>query len=201
MMFFRKILYLMSMLIFTVAAHAQRTINYGAIASGNLSNLIVESEISYKTMLKPTYAIGAFASMPLNEKFSVQPELKYTNKGAGVDFENGKKGTNTVGYIELPVYVTYNPADKIVVEGGPYIAYLLSAKQKVKGEESVDLKNNLRSMDAGWSLGVGWQLKDEIRLSFRFTQGVTPMLKKHLGTNNKVTSQVIGFSLIYQISK
>ncbi len=187
-------------LVFSTSLNAQvlKSLDYGVVVSGNTSHMIVKSNQVYSSLLKPAFEIGVFLSMQLENNFSVRSELKYSTKGSNLKDEDDK-GKNVLNYIKLPVYINYNPADRLILEAGPYLAYLLSGTEKDWSPEDADLKEYMKSIDIGWSLGVGYQASDKLRISFRFSQGLTNLLKKEFRNDNKVTNQVLGLTANYRL--
>lgn len=72
------------------------------------------------------FAIGAMVNIPLNEYFSIQPELHYTSKGA--NNVNPFGGKFVLDYLEMPLLFQVTPISFIDIFAGPYFAFLVDSK-------------------------------------------------------------------------
>lgn len=214
----KKTFYILFLAFFgTQIANAQREIYYGAKVGMNTSHLFFSGSdtelLKQNSGMKISSHIGGFVEIVFNDFFSLQPELLYSVKGArfreneNTDF----KSAYVFKYITLPVLAKYFVKEKITIEGGPYVSYLLSAKnEEIKGffssntgdeEASIDLKKNMNSIDAGVALGVGYITKSGFYLSTRYEYGILNTSKTLEGIDKKINNGNImlsaGFTLNY----
>ena len=110
---------------------------------------------------KVGFHIGAFVEYPINEKLTFQPELLISTQGA--EFENNyyeenrayssKATSNKVSkvnltYLEVPIMFKYNVVEKLNVEFGPQIGFLIGAKNNmVYTDTTIDTSTNGVSRD------------------------------------------------------
>jgi hypothetical protein len=125
----------------------------GARGGVNISKLCCGSMTineDYKFGEGPMF--GVTASYGLSKNFSLVAELDYTTQGGkkngmqavtpgsnGSIFYADFKNKTVLNYLELPVMARYTLGDKIkyYVNAGPYIGYLLSAKQVSSGSSKL----------------------------------------------------------------
>lgn len=112
---------------------------------------------------------GAVAEIPVSDKFAIQPELIYLQKGFFFEFEflGITSETDTkLNYLEIPIlakiFLTDAPT-QVYVTAGPSVGFALSGKviDTVGGEEDetdIDFEDSeISTFDFGLSLGAGAQ--------------------------------------------
>jgi hypothetical protein len=88
--------------------------NFGSIYGNNTENIDpILSIINF----------GFYSEIPLNEKFSFQPELMYSIQGFSVD-----NNITRLNYLNIPLMGKYYVTKKLSLEAGPQVGFLLSAK-------------------------------------------------------------------------
>ena len=108
-----------------VSASLFAQVSVGVKAGGAFSSHTSEGiGLGEGEFMKPTYLGGLFVSVPLTDKFSLQPEVLYTNKG---DQSSSGDLRYNLHYINLPIMLRYHVLDKLTIELGPEFGYLLSA--------------------------------------------------------------------------
>ena len=99
------------------------------------------------------------------------PELFYI--GLGSKFSSGSfSSTLRLGYIMLPIMLMYAVTAKFMVGLGPYIGFLLSAKEKGDGFDD-DVKDFVKGIDFGLKLGVYYQISTYLTLGLGYMHGFT----------------------------
>jgi hypothetical protein len=185
-------------------------IKYGAKIGLNIANR--PAEISSKALLGIN--IGGFAEFPVSDVFSIEPELLYSMQGNKI-YSSSNSGSSTysstgkvsLSYIVLPVMVKYYIADKISLEAGPQIGYLLAASYDRTTENSIGGvitststsstdKSGLRSIDLGINFGAGYKVSDNIYAGFRSYLGTSDTYDPSgpLSVKNTVFSFNLGYS-------
>lgn len=172
-----------------VGANAQ--VQFGVKAGANVANLIGSDADGSKA--KFGFNAGAFAEIPVAEKFSVKPELVYSLQGAKGE-EEGVDGKLNLSYINIPVLAKYNIAEGFFAETGPQLGILASAKAKV-GDHSVDVKEGYKSIDFGWAFGLGYELAEGFGFNARYNLGLSKLGED---SDAKVKNGVIQFGVFYK---
>lgn len=158
-----------AMLMVITAVSAQTSL--GIKGGLNMSNFYGD-EVNDKNM-KLGFHVGLVADYEFAPNMAIQSGLLFTTKGS--EFKLGTENVKieqTVNpmYLQVPVHFAYKadvmPGTRIVFHAGPYVAYGIAGKAKVKGtlgdssaeSRSVNVfgdKALLKPFDAGLGLGVG----------------------------------------------
>lgn len=182
--------------LFTESILSAQDYNYGPKVGFNVSHIYFSGAdtetIQEMSGMKISTHIGGFVEIVFNDFFSVKPELLYTVKGAryrdGADEEY--KSAYVYKYITLPVMAKYYIKERISIEGGPYVSYLLSAKNveinrffssNIGSEAAaIDLKGDMNIIDAGVAWGVGYMTKSGFYFSTHYEFGVLNTAKNKM---------------------
>ena len=183
-------------------------IKFGAKVGLNISSLRgnYPAEID-ETKSKIGFHIGGFAEYSINDKFALQPELLLSTQGGssevieyyggGTYFESFKQ-TPKLTYINLPIMLKYKVIEKLSIEFGPQIGYLISAKSKWEyvdstdpsenetievdlindgtytfGGTTVQVKPKTNRLDFGLNIGSSYDVTDKFFVQARYNLGLT----------------------------
>lgn len=150
------------MLGFSVAVQAQG-ISLGAKGGLNVAN-VGGDDVTNNNALARFY-LGGFANVAVNEKFSIQPELVYSQQGA--NFEIGSFDADAeLDYLNLPVMLRYNVVETFYFEGGPQLGILLDD----------NFGGDVESTDFGLGLGLGVELPIKLGFNLRYNLGLTDVV-------------------------
>lgn len=147
-----KKIILTSFMLCSVFAFSQE-IKFGAKVGLNLSNLSGDYPIGiYEHNSKIGFHIGGFAEYEINDKFILQPELLFSTQGntygykdyyGGGSYYDGADYNLKLNYLNLPIILKYKIIEKLSIDFGPQIGYLISAKTKIDvTEDSRDPSQN-----------------------------------------------------------
>jgi len=159
----KKILFLL-ICAATLITTSQAQVRYGLKAGANFATLTNADGAK----MKVAFNAGAFAHVPLSSMFSFHPELVYSAQGDKFD-----GGSDNLSYINVPVLVQYNNPSGFFVETGPQIGLLMSAKTKVDGGGTDDIKSQLKSTDFAWAIGAGYVSSANIGFGVRYNAGLS----------------------------
>lgn len=159
-------------------AKTASNVKFGAKAGLNLANIVGDDAGDANMFVG--FNVGMFVEIPVTDKLTIQPEVLYSAQGSksegnfdGYDFD----ATLKLNYINVPVMLKYQVADKFSLEAGPYVGFLTSAKMKVEvsgfGSETVDMKDMVKSTDFGLGLGMNYEFSDVIFANARYQAGLT----------------------------
>jgi hypothetical protein len=229
-----KKIILTSFILCSVLAFSQE-IKFGAKAGLNLSNLrgnypvfneqttgADEADLKNKSVIG--FHIGGFAEFVLNEKFSVQPELLLSKQGSKVEFTatfyefsdgTGERDIETltqrpkITYINLPIMFKYKVLEKLSIEFGPQIGYVISGKSAWTFEGTDDetekieidllkdgtyeflgttivIKKGLNRLDYGLNIGASYDITEKLFIQGRYNLGLSTVDKNSTnGTDTK----------------
>ncbi len=112
--------------------------------------------------------LGGMAELPINEVFSIQPELLYSSQGVKDDSDDDE--VVRLNYISLPILAKYYVAEAVSIEAGPQLGFLLSAEVEDNGE-TVDIKDNTKSVDFGLAIGAAYKHESGLNFGLRYFMG------------------------------
>lgn len=166
------------------AAQAQRNVSLGLKAGGTLANFVGEQAGSYKNTLG--FQAGGFANIGLSKLFAFQPEVLYSRKGAKLP--SSPEVTTRLDYVDVPLVFHVN-VDGLFFEAGPQVGFLVAARQKTDNQ-SLDVKPNYNTVDAGYLFGLGYQRKTGLGVGLRYNGGITNVEKSVLVGTTKVQNNI-----------
>jgi long-subunit fatty acid transport protein len=166
----KKLILSLALLLFSATAFAQAS--FGLKAGGMLSTRVTNSLDHNLEIAKLSYVAGAFYSMPIHEQFGLQVELLYANKAIEVERRRAfQLLSEDLHYLNLPVMLQYKLRERLTLELGPEIGYLIGQKQTFNfGTQppSPFMKN----LDMAINLGVGYEPVNRVLLNLRYNFGI-----------------------------
>jgi hypothetical protein len=209
-------------------------IKFGAKVGLNLSNLRGD----YPTGIdehnsKIGFHIGGFAEYEINDKFTLQPELLFSTQGntygykdyyGGGSYYDGADYNLKLNYLNLPVILKYKIIEKLSIDFGPQIGYLMSAKTKIDvtedsrdpsqnysveidmlndgtynfGGTTVQGKASANRLDFSLNLGASYDITEKIFLQGRYNFGLSTVDKN--STNGTSTNSWNMKNSVFQLS-
>lgn len=136
--------------------------------------------------------VGGFFQYSITEKLSIQTELLFSTQGSKIQQSTGSgegsfDQTVKLAYINLPIMAQYKVLDKLTIDFGPQIGYLVSAKNKWAFSDPSNTQNNevvevdLISGGDYSFFGTTYSVRpDTNRLDFGLNIGSTYEISKHL---------------------
>lgn len=114
----------------------------------NLSNQSYSNTANsgFETSGKIGYLIGINYKIDFSGPLALRTGVEYALKGTEIQL-NGTDANSNFEYLEVPIDVIFSSGN-IAVYAGPYLAFLTSAKSG-----TIDLKPDIKSMDAGLNIG------------------------------------------------
>ncbi|TDP00685.1 porin family protein [Flavobacterium sp. 245] len=167
-------------------ANAQE-VKFGVKGGLNFANLGGDFDGDLVT----SFHVGGLAEIKLTDKFAVQPEVLVS--GQGTDFsEDGFNSLVKLTYLNIPVMAKYYVIERLSLEAGPQIGFLLSAKN-----EDVDVKDSFKSVDFGLNFGAGYDITEHFFAGVRYNLGLSNVAdfpdEADFKTNNSVFSVSVGY--------
>ncbi|MDP2685790.1 MAG: porin family protein [Aequorivita sp.] len=168
----KKILLFVAVVIFTLNSNAQGEFRIGFKAGVNVASIGGDDTFGIGSFGSRTgFHVGALVEVPINEKFSIQPEILYSAKGSNYDFSSGDTDIK-LDYIDLPILVKYHIIQGLSAELGPVIGVLVKADAD-DGDETEDIKEFYKSTDIGLGVGASYRLPMGVFFSLRYNKGLT----------------------------
>jgi len=161
------------------------------------------------TTNKTSWHAGAFVNLPLGGLFKLQPELVYSSQGSKmqetVTSTGGSRTFNyeeDLDYLNLPVMLQLQTPGGFVIETGPQVSYLLSAKQKgqspISTSDKADIKDYRDHIDIAWGLGVGYISRIGLGVNARYNYGIRNIVNENDVNIGELRNRVLQVSLNYQ---
>jgi len=194
----KKIISILALIFLTIASSAQSLIpiKYGIKTGLNFSNL----NISSIEGVKPTdnssqmgIAAGFIIHIPLSDEWFIKPEVLYSQKGASFNYafthdyelnqrdEYTTKNQLTLSYVELNPTISYKATDKLGLNFGPSISFLIGEKYVYTADPPRDITNTTHvltdglleteSLDLGLNLGVSYFFTEHFFVDTRVYTG------------------------------
>ena len=172
----------------TLATLSNAQVTFGVKGGLNLSG--VQGKDAPGTSAMVGFHAGVQAGIPINAKLpsgdlSLQPELFFSTEGAKMKVEAQGDGDQIIeatakahlNYIDLPVLLQWRHPSGFLLQSGPQLGYLLSAKLKADGE-STDIKDEFKKTNLSWVLGVGYAIHEgKLGFNLRYNFGFTKLAK------------------------
>jgi Outer membrane protein beta-barrel domain len=180
-------------------------------AVDNLQNLVEVTNGMISTKNTSGYFAGAYTSIPVSEKVSIEPGIYYSKKGYELGGSLDLKGVEFLGvgaklklqsdYVDVPVLVKGN-FNGFQVFGGPQVSYLTKADLQTKASvlginllnRSIDVTNEFNRWDAAITGGVGYQFANGFSVSAQYDHGLARVDKnKSVNSYNRAFKVGVGF--------
>lgn len=145
---------------------------------------------------------GGFVNIPMGEKWLVQMEITYIQKGSrptDSDREfNPYMIYPTLNYAEVPVLFIYKAKPKINIEAGLAFGVLVYSREEDSFTE-LDIQRPYSDFDFSFVIGVDYFLSEKFSINSRWNNSFIP-IRKHAsgqthGLNFGQYNTVIAFSL------
>ncbi|MDA1009729.1 MAG: porin family protein [Bacteroidetes bacterium] len=190
-------------------------IKYGIKVGANIANITSTPNEGVKNIDNSAQigvAGGFYMEIPLNDKWYINAELLYAQKGASFDYDYKHKWdsiaindvnnldeyvtTNSLklAYVELNPTISYKVSQKLALNFGPSVAFLISEDytytEKIIGNtpplNAVDPTPGTyesENLDIGLNLGLSYYITEKIVVDAKVNTGLMKV-----GTVNKITS-------------
>lgn len=189
----KKTIFFIAVLFFTLNTNAQ-DVHFGLKAGLNASSLNYNNNSDMQT--KIGFNAGLFAHIhTTNKTWAFQPEIYYSSEGA--KSKSNSNASTDLGYLNIPVLVQYMFDNGFRIEAGPQVGFLMNAKTKV-GNNSTDIKNNLKSAVFSIPLGLGYVTMSGFGFDARYNFGISNINKTDAAP--VIHSNVFQFDIFYQFT-
>ncbi|WP_417855521.1 porin family protein [Xanthomarina gelatinilytica] len=214
----KKIILIAALTVFCLSTANAQQIKFGVKAGLNISSLRGDypDEIN-ETRSKMGFHLGGLMAYAINDKISIQPELLFSTQGGsskikqeygdGSYYESFQQ-TPKLSYLNLPIMFKYMVIDKLSVEIGPQLGYVLSAKSEWEYVDSTDSSENetievdllnggnynflganvevdgrINRFDFGLNFGSSYTITDNLFVQARYNLGLTSVDKNSTNQN------------------
>lgn len=133
---------------------------------------------------KVGFVAGAFVNTKLNEKYSLQLEMKFIQKGSkGLDTLSGKFNyyRSKLNYIEVPVLISYFYKKKYKGEIGIGGGYLINAFEDKDSYGYTKAYPDFYKFELTGTAGISYIFSEKFSVSLRFTYSLLPVRADYSG--------------------
>jgi len=182
---FKKFILIIVVIFFTQTLFSQ--INYGIKFGMNYSKVNVDSnfpeiEVVNHNSFKYGFHIGAVVKITISDKFSVNTEFLYSDKGSSTNKgDDANYYEFNLYYLDFPVTINYKATNNLYFQLGVEPGYLSATNFEDYFEEGI-LKYN--SFDLEALVGVEYYIR-KIGIGVRYGYSVIPILDKTYTDNGK----------------
>jgi long-subunit fatty acid transport protein len=193
----KKITTLLFIALLSLGLNAQSLlpIKYGIKVGTNIAN-ISSTQNDGASPIDNSAQIGVaggfYMEIPINDKWYLNPELIYVQKGASFTYDfthnypvNAKDEyttTNTLklAYVEINPTISYKASQKLALNFGPSVAFLIQVDstftEKLTSEATVSTNSKAtlyesESLDVGLNLGISYYLTENFVLESKVNTG------------------------------
>lgn len=196
--------------ILLLSQEALSQLTYGIKGGVNLSSIAGNS--IENTDLRMGFHIGLLGRLELTNRFALQPEMQYSQRGFKRDVENIFPDFDPVirpstvelssrfDYVDIPLIAQYKLTEGLTVEAGPQLGFFLSESLKIDGDDIDDDRSGsdrFALAEVGLLGGLGYYLESGIFFQARYVLGITSIFDKDVQTLNDdgVFNRNIQFSI------
>lgn len=139
------------------------------------ANIIKVDGKSFKDEFKYGYHLGAFVTIGLGGRFSIQPEVLFNQYQTKTDssfkaiYQNAFSGDNNVklNYLSIPLVLNYKLGSLLSLQAGPMFSVLMDQNKNLLQNGKAAFDNGDFSMLGGAQLSLG-----KIKLNGRYVVGL-----------------------------
>jgi long-subunit fatty acid transport protein len=206
----KKTALILTLAFLTIASSAQSLlpVKYGIKVGANISNITPTPNDGVKNIDNSSLigvAGGFYVEIALNDKWYINPELIYAQKGASFtydythDYDVNQRDVHKtshelkLAYIELNPTVSYKATDKLALNFGPSVSFIITPDYIVltdKGEHDVlpsheellEAVYTEETLDVGINLGLSYYVSESFLIDAKVNTGLMKA-----GTVTKIT--------------
>lgn len=211
----RKLILSVAMIATMAVSQAQDTKNtknpavkFGLKTGLNYSSASIEREFSNDVNPRVGLFAGIFTNIRLSSKLSFQPEVLYSTQGYNEKYNTsfGNRDTDVkLNYVNIPLEFQYKIMEKLYIETGPQIGFLLSAKaddtyssiftNTTTEQKNVDIKKDSNKHMISYTFGAGYSITNNLSASLRYNLGVTQIdTSSEISVKNNVLQIGLGYN-------
>ena len=178
----------------------------GGLNISSQENTFLSGVTTTKSSSLLGFHIGGFFEHKISEKFSIQPELLFSTQGGKLSYNEQNlipdpysdnynvENKSNLYYFNIPITFKYYVIDKITLELGPQVGFLVSSKYEYTSTALIP-KQNYKSLDYGLNFGAGYLVTNNISIGVRYSMGLNNISKN----SNEIKNNVISLSTLYKL--
>ena len=198
----KKLFVFATIALMAVGVQAQE-VAFGAKAGVNFASLSGDDAEGLDG--RTGFHLGVIADIAITNRFSIQPEVLYSTRGAKQDnflFEDefGDDMTGKVeiklDYIDVPVMLKYYVVQGLSLQAGLQFSFNTSSEMEFSDDTdsiTIGMEDETESFDIGGAVGLGYDLPMGLFLQGRYTTGFTEIF-----TDSDIKNNVLQLSIGYK---
>ncbi|MFZ1808477.1 MAG: porin family protein [Cyclobacteriaceae bacterium] len=147
---------------------AKAQLSFGVKAGVNHNSVRGDGE-PFSLKSSTGFHLGAFGSIPLSSKLSLNPELQYIRK------QSETFGGN-LNYLEVPILFSYNLSSRFSLELGPSMGQSIYTRMNSVGKKRPSL-GSVDDLDFGMIGGGKFKISDKVSVVARYNYSFLPFEK------------------------
>lgn len=178
------------------AQNSTDLIQFGVKAGVNFSTIAGDDFESPES--RTAFHAGVLAELPVNERFSIQPEILYSAQGfnargsfAGVDYE----GEYQMDYIQVPILAKIYLVNGLNVQVGPQIGFRINESVEYNtdlGDGFEDFNSEENDINLGIAAGLEYKFDSGFFIQGRYNYGFSKIYPD-TDAHNSVIQAGVGF--------
>ena len=137
---------------------------------------------------------GLLAHFHLSPQWGIQPEIMYSGQGMEETITDSKW---KLDYINVPVMVQYMFNNGFRLQAGPQIGFLINGEIEGEDGSEVEITDDLKKIDAGLGLGVGYLSHSGLGVDARYNFGLSNINE----SGNEIRNRVFQVGLFYMFDQ
>ncbi len=191
-------LFALMILMSSTALFAQHLPTWGIKGGVNLANWnharqSVQENLDYRL----GWHIGLLSHNHISNKIAIQPELQFSTQGTEVELGDNDIEYRT-SYLNLPVMVQYMFDNGFRAEAGPYVGFLLGARDVSASGTEIEAKADYKKVDAGLGFGLNYLSYSGFGVGGRYNLGLANINDRN---GDKVQNRVFQLSVFYMFDQ
>lgn len=153
---------------------------------------------------------GGYIALQLSDKFSLQLEMEYIQKGsrhnADPDIPTDITYKLNLDYLELPLLLRYRVMNQMELEAGLAYAALISHKESQDGQSMANYRPGFNSVNLSFVGGISYTYKEKYRFNLRtdnsletIRKGTFPGMVRRLDNKYGQFNDILVISLFYKL--
>ncbi|HET8808651.1 MAG TPA: porin family protein [Flavobacteriaceae bacterium] len=181
---------------FAQAQNPSDLIQFGAKGGVNFSTITGDGFENPSS--RTGFHAGFVIEMPVNDRFSIQPEILYSNKGftsegtiAGTDYEAEYK----MDYIDIPIMAKIYLLNGLNLQVGPQIGFRINEEVEYNtdlGDAVDEFDSDENDIGFGIGAGLGYKFASGFFIQGRYNYGFTEIYPDS-ESHNSVIQAGVGF--------
>jgi hypothetical protein len=128
-----------------------------------------------RTLPTPGITMGVYFPISAATRLEVQPEVLFSMLGSGLVEPDGDRMIMRTLYLQAPVSAKYFLSNEFNLQFGVQLAKIITA-HRTDANGTTEVRDRYRSMDMGFNMGLGLDMRHGLDLTLRYYSGMPALL-------------------------